>query len=282
MRKGISYWSLQDGLAGAQTLDQAGLAEARSAGFDLLEPAIGTEGVLTVESDQAACESIRKAVNDAGFTMETLASGMTWGCNPLSNDPAVRQQAVKLNTLALERANWLGCGAYLFVPGVVTSPICPDERVRYDHAVERCRECVTQLLEAADRVGVDLCLENVWNGLFYSPIEFTGFIDSLGSERLGIYFDVGNVLGYHQYPPHWIELLGSRIKRVHFKDFSHEFDWNGSYSFCELGEGDMPWKETIAALHSIGYDRTVVAEVLPYSPGLLARTSQFMDKILVL
>jgi hexulose-6-phosphate isomerase len=212
--------------------------------------------------------------------METLASGMTWGCNPVSNDPAVRKQAVELNARALQRAAWLGCEALLFVPGVVTSPIAPDEKVRYDHALERCREAVTELLKTAEQVGVDLCLENVWNGMFYSPVELAAFVDSFDSERLGVYFDVGNVLGYHQYPPHWIELLGSRIKRVHIKDFKHEFDWNGKYSFCPLGEGDVPWEASIEALRKVGYDKTIVAEMLPYSPGHLAHTSAAMDRIL--
>lgn len=280
MRKGISYWSLEDGLAATQTLDAAGLEEAREAGFSLLEPAIGTEGVLTVDTDQGSCEIIRKSVEDAGFSMETLASGMTWGCNPVSNDQETRKTAIDLNKKALQRASWLGCNALLFVPGVVTSPICPDEHVRYDHALDRCRSCVSELLETADDLGVDLCLENVWNGMFYSPVEFANFIDSFRSERLGIYFDVGNVLGYHQYPPHWIELLGDRIKRVHIKDFRHEFDWSGKYSFSELGAGDVPWKESIQALRSIGYDKTIIAEMLPYSSGLLKQTSQAMDDIL--
>lgn len=280
MRKGISYWSLKDGLAGTHPLDKAGLAEAKMAGFDLLEPAISTEGVLTVDSDQSACEVIRRNVEEAGFSMETLASGMSWGCNPVSNDPDVRSKSLDMNQKALERASWLGCQAFLMVPGVVTSPISPDEHVRYDHALERCRECISELLETAERVGVDLCLENVWNGLFYSPLEFASFIDSFDSERIGIYFDVGNVVGYHQYPPHWIELLGSQIKRVHIKDFRHEFDWNGKYSFCELGEGDVPWTESIEALRTIGYDATVIAEMLPYNSELLERTSRAMDDIL--
>ena len=280
MHKGISYWSLENGLAGTHTLDAEGLEEAREAGFDLVEPAIGTEGFLTVETDQQTCGAIRDGAEAAGFRMETLASGMTWGCNPVSNDPDTRRRAVELNAKALERASWLGCEAYLFVPGVVTSPIVPGEHVRYDHALERSRECVSELVGVAEEVGVDLCLENVWNGLFYSPVELADFIDSFASTRLGVYFDVGNVLGYHQYPPHWIELLGNRIKRVHVKDFRHEFDWNGRYSFCELGEGDVPWKETMQSLWDIGYGRTVIAEMLPYAPGLLERTSAAMDRIL--
>lgn len=280
MRKAISYWSLKDGLAGTQPLDDSGLYEAREAGFSCLELSIGTEGVLTVDTSESACELIRKNIEMAGFSYETLASGMTWGCNPVSNDLEVRETAIVLNKKALQRASWLGCDAMLFVPGVVTSPIAPDERVRYDEALERCRICVSELLETAEQVGVDLCMENVWNGFFYSPVELAGFVDSFSSSRLGVYFDVGNVIGYHQYPPHWIELLGERIKRVHIKDFRHNFDWNGSYSFCELGEGDVPWEETIQALQNIGYDKTIVAEMLPYSPGLLERTSAAMDRIL--
>src|SRR5690606_5374065 len=139
---------------------------------------------------------------------------------------------------------------------------------------------VKALLEVAERVGVDLCLENVWNGLFLSPLEFAAFVDGFGSERLGIYFDCGNVLGYHQHPPHWIELLGKRIKRVHVKGFKDEVGFDGRYSFCGLGEGDVPWAQTVAALRAIGYDRTVVAEMLPYRDGLLEETSKAMDAIL--
>jgi len=40
-----------------------------------------------------------------------------------------------------------------------------------------------------------LCIENVWNGLFYSPIELRDFVDSFDSEKLGVYLDVGNLIG---------------------------------------------------------------------------------------
>jgi hexulose-6-phosphate isomerase len=168
----------------------------------------------------------------------------------------------------------------LFVPGVVKSPIAPAETIRNDHALERATAAVMQLLNAAEKHGVDVCLENVWNGLFTSPLELRDFVDFFGSEQLGVYFDVGNVLRYHQHPPHWIELLGARIKRVHVKDFSERFDWNGSYSFCELGGGDVPWQQTIAALDAILYDSTIVAEMLPYSEGLLEQTSAALEAIL--
>ncbi len=207
---------------------------------------------------------------------------MSWGCNPVSNDADTRKQSIELHAKALQRTADVGAKAMLMVPGVVSGPMSGGKHVRYDLAMQRVTEAVEQLLPLAEKVGVDLCLENVWNGMFYSPTELASFIDSFTSNRLGVYFDVGNVLGYHQYPPHWIELLGKRIKRVHIKDYAENFGFVGGYTFCSLGAGQVPWAESIAALKAIGYDQTLVAEMLPWNPGLLERTRLEMDRIIAL
>ena len=278
MIKAISYWSVEKGLAGTQPIDEA-LTQAASAGFVAMELCVATEGVFHTGSSQAECEAIRHQVAESGVEVQTVASGLSWAFNPASNDPSIREKAIDLHDEALQRAAWIGAEAMLMVPGVVKSPISPDI-VRYDHAVDRCREAVAQLLDTAEKVQVDLCLENVWNGLFYSPLEFAQFVDSFKSDRLGVYFDVGNGLGYHQHPPHWIELLGPRIKRIHLKDFTENFGFSGSYSFCDLMAGEVPWPQTMAALRRIGYDSTLVAEMIPWDAGLLARTSAAMDQIM--
>ena len=164
------------------------------------------------------------------------------------------------------------------MPGVVKSPIS-SEIVRYDKALDRIRDAINQLLPIAEDLDVDLCMENVWNGFFYSPIELRDFVDSFESNKLGVYLDVGNLIGYQQYPPHWIELLNSRIKRVQIKDFQENFDWTGSFSFCDIGAGDVPWKETIEALKSINYQNTIIAEMLPWDETILSRTSAAMDQL---
>lgn len=281
MIKSVSYWSVRGGLEGTRPIAEA-VNDAKAAGFAGIELCIGLEGVLTPATTQAECAAIRREIDRAGLIVQSLASGMTWALNPTSDDPEVRKRALDAAKAALQRAAWLGCDSLLFIPGIVRSPISPAECVRYDVAVDRARNVIKRLLDVADVVQVDVCIENVWNGLFYSPLEFSDFVDSIHSPRLGVYFDVGNVLGYHQYPPHWIEILGPRIKRVHVKDFKHNFDWNGSYSFCALGAGDVPWPETMSALRSIDYNRTLVAEMLPYRPGLLEETSREMDRIMAL
>ncbi len=279
MIPGISYWSFEQGLENTHPIDDA-LDKAKAAGFEAIELALGTQGLLTTESPQSQCEAIRQQINDAGLHVSTVASGMSWATNPLSNNASTRDRSNAQIEAALQRVAWLGCEAFLYVPGIVGCPFVPDEKVRYDHALQRCRENLNCLLPVAQRLGVDICLENVWNGFLLSPLELIDFIDSFRSERLGVYFDVGNCLGYHQHPPHWIELLNKRIKRVHIKDFKHNFDWQGSYDFCRLGEGDVPWPQTIAALRDIGYDKTIIAEMLPYTPGTLAHTADKLKALL--
>lgn len=278
MIKSISYWSMKDGLANTHPIEDA-LATAKAAGFAGLELCIGTEGILTTSTGQIDCERIRGKVEASELVVETLAAGLSWGFNPCSNDDATRKKSIELHAAALQRAAWLGCKAMLYVPGVVKSPISPD-LVRYDKALARAREAVKKLLDTAENVNVKLCVENVWNGLFYSPAEFIDFIDSFKSEHLGVYFDVGNVLGYHQHPPHWIEMLGERITRVHIKDYKESIgSLNG---FCDLMAGSVPWAESMQALKKVGYDSTVVAEMMPWDPTVLARTSVAMDHILSL
>lgn len=279
MIKGISYWAMEHGLENTLPIGSA-LEQAKATGFEALELCIGPVGALNTQTTEDECKAIRQQIDATGVVVQTVASGMSWGFNPISNDPAVRAKAIQLHAAALERTAWLGCEAMLFVPGVVGSPIAPDEKVRYDVAIERCHAAVTELLKTADRVGVDLCIENVWNGLLLSPMELAAFVDRFESDRLGVYFDAGNLLGYHQHPPHWVELLGKRIKRVHIKDYQLNFDWQGSFDFCRLGEGQVPLAETIEALRAVGYDGTIVAEMLPYKPGVIEHTRNVMAGLL--
>ncbi|MGB0753755.1 MAG: sugar phosphate isomerase/epimerase family protein [Candidatus Pseudothioglobus sp.] len=277
MIKGISYLSFENGLSNNEPIESA-LSQTKMHGFDALELSVSSEGVINTNSSKAECEMIRKRIDDSGVFVDSIATGMSWGVSPTSDDESIRKKSISLHQDALKVASYLDCKALLFVPGVVKSPISP-EIVRYDRALDRLREAINLMLPIAEDLNVDLCMENVWNGFFYSPIELRDFVDSFDSDRLGVYLDIGNLIGYQQYPPHWVELLNSRIKRVQIKDFQENFDWTGSFSFCDIGAGDVPWKETIEALRTIEYKSTIIAEMLPWDETILSRTSAAMDQL---
>ena len=277
MIKGISYLSFENGLSNNESIESA-LSQTKMHGFDALELSVSSEGVISTNSSKAECEMMRKRIDDSGVFVDSIATGMSWGVSPTSDDESIRKKSISLHQDAIKVASYLDCKALLFVPGVVKSPISP-EIVRYDRALDRLREAINQMLPIAEDLNVDLCMENVWNGFFYSPIELRDFVDSFDSDRLGVYLDIGNLIGYQQHPPHWVELLNSRIKRVQIKDFQENFDWTGSFSFCDIGAGDVPWKETIEALKTIEYKSTIIAEMLPWDETILSRTSAAMDQL---
>lgn len=277
MIKGISYLSFENGLSNNESIESA-LSQTKMHGFEALELSVSSEGVISTNSSKAECEMIRKRIDDSGVFVDSIATGMSWGVSPTSDDESIRKKSISLHQDALKVASYLDCKALLFVPGVVKSPISP-EIVRYDRALDRLREAINLMLPIAEDLNVDLCMENVWNGFFYSPIELRDFVDSFDSDRLGVYLDIGNLIGYQQHPPHWVELLNSRIKRVQIKDFQENFDWTGSFSFCDIGAGDVPWKETIEALRTIEYKSTIIAEMLPWDETILSRTSAAMDQL---
>ena len=216
------------------------MQEAKDLGFEAIELCIGSEGVLTHNTTQVQCGEILAAAQKIGIEISSLASGESWLCSPTANDAKVRQTIIDFTKKALQVAKWLGTDAYLFVPGAVDVFFLPEaEVIPYDICYERAKEAVEELVPIAEETGVVVCIENVWNRFLLSPLETRDFIDSFGSEMVGAYFDVGNIL-LTGYPEQWIRILGSRIKRVHIKDFKKSV--GTADGFVDLLEGDVDFE----------------------------------------
>jgi len=276
MKISISYWMFDGELEGRKPVIEA-IREAKKLGFDAIELAIASQGVLTPETTREECREIRAAAKAAGIEIASLASGESWGSSPTAAAKETRQNIIHFTRKALRIAKWLGVDAYLYVPGAVDVFFLPKgEVVAYDDCYKRAVNGVRKLVPAAEKNGVALCIENVWNKFLLSPLEMKGFIDSFESRRIKAYFDVGNILLYG-YPEQWIRILGKRIKRVHVKDFKKSV--GTAAGFCDLLEGDVDFKVVKAALAEIGYDGYVTAEILPFAPGRLQKTAAAMKKI---
>ena len=253
------------------------MAQAKDLGFDAIELCLASSGVLTHETTQAECEALVARAGELGIEIAGLASGESWAASPSDDDPAVRSRIVEFTKKALQVAHWLRTDAYLFVPGAVDvffledSPVVP-----YDVCYERARAAVAQIVPVAEKLGVKIGIENVWNKFLLSPLEMREFIDGFGSSAVGSYFDVGNVL-LTGYPEHWIRILGRRIVRVHVKDFKKSV--GTAEGFVDLLEGDVDFEVVKAALAEVGYDGYVAAEMLPYQPGRPEKTAEAMKKI---
>jgi len=282
MKKSISIWSF----SGPWNLEQK-LRLAKEAGFAGLEIDLSEDGPVNLKSTVAELKAVRTLADKCGITLSGLATGLYWGANACSAKAAVRAKAAALLNKQIKCAAALGIDAILVVPGAVGVDFIPGcEVVPYDLAYERASDFIKAALPAAEKAGVTLCVENVWNKFLLSPLEMKAFIDSLGSERAAAYFDVGNVLATG-YPEHWISILGSRIKRIHIKEYRRNV--GTADGFCDLLAGDVPWPEVIAALKSIKYNSWIAAEMIPPVPFykhcpevLIHNTSRAMDAIFAL
>ncbi|HIJ51795.1 MAG TPA: sugar phosphate isomerase/epimerase [Planctomycetes bacterium] len=276
MKISASYWMFEGGLEAEKPIAEA-MQEAKELGFDAIELAIASNGVLTDKATQEQCEDIVATAKKIGVEISSVASGESWGCSPTASDPAIRAKIIDFTCKGLQITKWLGTDAYLFVPGAVDVFFLPDaEVIDYDVCYERAGDAIKQLLPAAEETGVAICIENVWNKFLLSPLEMRDFIDGFNSEMVGAYFDVGNVL-LTGYPEQWIRILGERIKRVHVKDF--KVSVGTAEGFVDLLEGDVDFEAVKKALSVLGYDGYVTAELLPFEPGRPEKTAQAMKKI---
>ncbi|MBT3481008.1 MAG: sugar phosphate isomerase/epimerase [Opitutales bacterium] len=282
MKKSISIWSFY----GDWSLKEK-MKLAKDAGFEGIELDVSGDGPITLESSDAEIDQIGELAAESGLTLSGLATGMYWEFNPASDNAETRANAKQVVEKQIRVASRLGIDAVLVVPGSVGADFIPGcEELSYDLVWDRATAFIGNSLPLAKELGVSMCIENVWNKFLLSPREMGQFIDQFNDERVGSYFDVGNVLATG-YPEHWISILGDRIRRVHVKDYRRAV---GSVDgFVDLLSGDVNWPAVVQSLKASGYDGWVAAEMIPPVPfykhapeTLIHNTSRAMDSIFAL
>lgn len=231
---------------------------AREVGFD------GIEVPPTGEQEQIA--AMLSAAQKTGLEIHSIIYG-GWRVPLSSPDPAVAEQGAAEVASALKCAKALGANTVLLVPAVVNA------ETRYVEAYERSQKHLRKLISEAEKLGVTIAVENVWNNFLLSPLEFARYVDEIGSPNLRAYFDVGNIVAYG-WPEDWIRTLGPRIAKVHLKDFTRK-----TREWVNLRDGDVNWPEVNKALLEVGYSGYLTAELGSGDEGYLRDVSGRMDKI---
>lgn len=276
MKKGISIWSFPQ-----MSLKDSFLL-AKDAGFEGVEVAIAEDGEVNLKSTEKELLKVKADAADAGIELYSVASGLYWDNWLTSDDKAERERTKEIVKIHLNAAATLGADTILVVPGSVNAGFVSETKiVDYKTAYDRSLEALMELREDAEKYGVSIGIENVWNKFLTSPMEMRAFIDKIDSDFVGSYFDVGNVL-FNGYPEHWVRILADKIKKVHFKDY--RIAAGGLHGFVDLLAGDVNYPAVMEALNSVGYDGWVSAEMIPnykyFTEAIIYNTSYSMDKIL--
>ncbi len=240
-------------------------AIARSAGFEAIE-------MRTMPREEEAAE-IDDAARKAGLTIHSVMNEDHWRLPLSSADPDVVTRSVRGMETSIRNAKLWGADTVLLVPAVV------DANTGYKDAWTRSQKVIRErLLPMAREMKVIIGIEEVWNKFLLSPLEMARYVDEFESPWVRAYFDVGNIV-FYGFPQDWIRTLGSRIVKVHLKDFALERG-KGQFFWRNLGEGDIDWQEVRRALADIKYTGYLTTEVSGGDEAYLKDLAQRVDRFL--
>jgi hexulose-6-phosphate isomerase len=238
---------------------------AKQAGFEGVE--LNTPGI---DIDQA-----NAAAKASGLIIDGTVGGYHWGERHSDPSPDVRAAALAKLRAGLAETAAVGADTMLLVPAHGKDG--SDAEV-----YERAMAAITAALPDAEKHGVSILIENVWNDFLYdheggndqTADKLAKFIDAFDSPWIGVQFDIGNHWKYGD-PAGWIRTLGKRIKKLDIKGFSRQTD-----KFTKITEGDIDWPSVEQALRDIEFTGWLAAEVSGGDLDRLIEVSDHMEQAL--
>jgi L-ribulose-5-phosphate 3-epimerase len=255
-------------ILGGMTLEET-LDLCDAAGYEALELVFSEWKDLDIHMSDDEIRAVGARCADAGIDVKSSKSDYAEKGNMLSLNARDREDAKKCLIRSIEIAHVLEAGAVLLHPGQLTA------EGTFDQAWDGLQGILKEVASFAEEKQVAVCVENVWNKFLLSPREMASFVDDVGSDWVGVYLDTANMMAYG-YPEHWVKGLGTRTRRVHFKDFARK-----AHKFVDLMDGDTNWQVLMNELRAIGYDLPVIHEVGGDRDALIETASR-MKKIVAL
>ena len=234
---------------------------------------VGFAGIeIGTITDAAVAVEIKEASAKTGLKIHAVMNADHWRFPLSSADPEVVSKSVAGMETSLRNAKLWGADAVLLVPGVVN----PD--TSYKDAWTRSQKVIKErILPLAQDLKVVIGMEEVWNKFLLSPLEMARYCDDFASPWVKAYLDVGNML-FYGFPQDWVRTLGSRIVRVHVKDFQLDRG-KGQFFWKNLGEGDVDWPEVRKALAEVKYEGWVTTEISGGDAAYLKDVVARLDRI---
>ncbi len=233
----------------------SGVIEAASAlGYDGVELVYDDSNYAPDKISKKDRKQLLEIASSHNISIPSIATGVFWRYSLASHDETERNMALNLLKMGVELAADLESETLLVVPAVAKPGT--GYRETYNYALSS----IVKAARWAEDHGVKIGLENVWNRFLYDPTIFRRFIEDVGSEAVGLYFDVGNVLELAPFE-HWLEVLGDKVVMVHAKDY--DMNSRGPGGFRLIGQGSVDWSGFVKALRSVGYDGFINIETPP-------------------
>lgn len=266
IKTSINAWSIDGALGFEETF-----AIVKKHGFDGIELNLDSPGgahSLTMDTTDEKLEEIVSISRKYDLPVVSVSTGMYNGMFG-DNDPAVREKAKDILRRQAYCAEKLGATGILIVPGGMN-----DERTLLQ-SWNNSLIALANMKGEVNKYKVKIDVENVWNGFFTSPFDMARFIDFLGTDHYGAYLDMGNMHAF-SWTEYWVEILGSRIDKIHVKGFNRSGGINRGGSFVNVTEGNINWERSMKYLKETGFDGYLTGEVFNDDPD--ATLDDFLEK----
>ncbi len=237
--------------------------------FELIK-ALGFQGVELDSPSDVKKEEAVKARDATGIVIHGVVDSIHWNVRLSDPNPEVRARGLAGLKTALEDCKLYGGDTVLLVPGKVSNK----ETENFEQAWTRSQEEVRKAVPLADKLGVQIAVEVVWNDFITTPEQLIQYVDEFKTPTVGAYFDCSNMLKYGVKSGDWIRKLGKRMLKFDFKGFSKAKGW------VAIGEGDEDWPDVLKACDEVGYNGWATAEVAGGGEKELKDVAERMDRCL--
>ncbi len=235
----------------------------------------GFQGVEIDSPSGLDLDAVVQATKDTGIVVHGVIDSVHWRDTLSHPDEKVRDKGLAALRGAIKDAQKVGADTCLLVPGVV------NKDVTYEQCWERSTAEVKKAIPDAEKAGVKIAIEVVWNNFITKPEQLVKYVDQFESKWVGAYFDASNMLKYGVPAATWIRKLGKRMLKFDFKGYRVEKgDMKGAW--VGVGEGSEDWPEILKACAEVGYDSWATAEIGRCDEKQLKDLSERMDRILAL
>lgn len=208
---------------------------------------------------------------DKGLKARTkLHAGAVQGIQPVSShgpfvdlyasssDPEIVRVCRERHTQALQATRAIG--ASIYIAHLNSLPMIRNPRY-LDRFVPAVAEFWTPLAREADKAGMTIVLENLWES---GPELQKRVVEEVGSPALKASFDNGHALVFSDVPAsEWIEVLGEDLAHCHLHDNYGDRD-----EHLVVGQGNEDWKALLGSLVRHAPDAFVVMENDALEPNL--------------
>ena len=239
------------------------LHQIKAAGFNAIDPALFTKGILKIIDSPSALSfaaELRKIIEDSGLTVGQCHTALCGGYDQW-------EQIIGITLKTLPFAAEMGAR------NPVIHPICPLNTkdplfsAKPEVIFELNRKMYERLVPVARAHGLTILIENLFaDGERKEAVpcwstyaeELNALMDAF--PELSVCLDTGHAVITGQKPADMVRQFGSRIKALHLHGNDRIHDLHLTPFECE----DMEWGPFCEALHEIGYQGTINMEVLSF------------------